>query len=63
MPYDKIDAARIEVFPLSQRRNLLDIEKLALFDALDVVFGGDQHDYLSNHKLYFLFAFLLRCLR
>ena len=29
MPYDKIDAARIEVFPLSERRNLLDIEKLA----------------------------------
>jgi hypothetical protein len=35
MPYDKIDAARIETFPLSQRRNLLDIEKLALDPAAD----------------------------
>ncbi|MFC1610865.1 CotH kinase family protein [Myxococcota bacterium] len=31
----------------------LDLDKLALFDALDVVFGGDQHDFLSNHKYLF----------
>jgi hypothetical protein len=31
----------------------LDVEKFALFDALDVVFGGNQHDYSDNHKLYF----------
>jgi len=31
----------------------LDLDKLALFDALDVTFGGDQHDYVSNHKLFY----------
>jgi hypothetical protein len=31
----------------------LDLDKFALFDALDVVFGGNQHDYSDNHKLYF----------
>lgn len=31
----------------------LDMDKLALFDALDVVFGGNQHDFDKNHKLYF----------
>ncbi|MEE8410232.1 MAG: CotH kinase family protein [Myxococcota bacterium] len=34
-------------------REELDLERFALFDALDVIFGGDQHDFLSNHKLYF----------
>jgi hypothetical protein len=31
----------------------LDLDKFALFDALDVVFGNNQHDYAKNHKLYF----------
>lgn len=30
----------------------LNLDKYALFDALDVVFGCDAHDYKSNHKLY-----------
>ncbi len=34
-------------------RDHLDVEKFALFDALDVVFGSNQHDFGSNHKLYF----------
>lgn len=31
----------------------LDVDKFATFDALDVVFGNNQHDYNENHKLYF----------
>lgn len=31
----------------------LDVERYALFDALDVVFAGNEHDYLTNHKFYF----------
>ncbi|HEY5962216.1 MAG TPA: CotH kinase family protein, partial [Polyangiaceae bacterium] len=31
----------------------LDVEKFATFDAIDVVFGNNQHDYHQNHKLYF----------
>ena len=31
----------------------IDVERYAIFDALDVVFGGAEHDYFSNHKLYF----------
>lgn len=31
----------------------LDVDKFATFDALDVVFGNNQHDYNQNHKLYF----------
>lgn len=31
----------------------VDYDKFALFDALDVVFGGDQHDFESNVKLYY----------
>lgn len=30
----------------------LALDKYALFDALDVVFGSNDHDYESNHKLY-----------
>lgn len=30
----------------------LDLERFAMFDALDVVFGGSEHDYQSNHKMY-----------
>ena len=31
----------------------IDLECYAAFDALDVVFGGNEHDYFSNHKFYF----------
>ncbi|MBI5508697.1 MAG: CotH kinase family protein [Deltaproteobacteria bacterium] len=31
----------------------VNLERYAAFDALDVVFGGAEHDYLTNHKLYF----------
>jgi hypothetical protein len=31
----------------------LALDKFALFDALDVVFGCNQHDYADNHKLYY----------
>lgn len=31
----------------------LDVEKFAQWDALDVVFGCNQHDFSENHKLYF----------
>lgn len=31
----------------------LDLEKFAAFDALDVTFGCNQHDFGDNHKLYF----------
>ena len=30
----------------------IDVERYAAFDALDVVFGGNDHDWFSNHKLY-----------
>lgn len=30
----------------------IDLDRYALFDALDVVFGGREHDYFTNHKLY-----------
>jgi len=33
-------------------REEIDIEKYAMFDALDVVFGGNDHDWFSNHKIY-----------
>jgi len=32
-------------------RDHLALEPLALFDAVDVTFGGDRHDYGRNHKL------------
>jgi hypothetical protein len=31
----------------------LDVERFARWDALDVVFGCNQHDFSENHKLYF----------
>jgi hypothetical protein len=31
----------------------MDLDRYAAFDALDVVFGGNEHDYFSNHKVYF----------
>lgn len=30
----------------------LDLPRFATVDALDVVFGGSEHDWLSNHKIY-----------
>jgi hypothetical protein len=33
--------------------NAIDVGKFATFDAIDVVFGNNQHDYDQNHKLYF----------
>ncbi len=34
-------------------RREMDLKAFATFDALDVTFGGDQHDYRQNHKLHF----------
>ncbi len=31
----------------------LDLERFITFDALDVIFGGNEHDFHQNHKLYF----------
>ncbi|MFC1641619.1 CotH kinase family protein [Myxococcota bacterium] len=31
----------------------LNLDRFALFDALDVVFGCNNHDFHQNHKLYF----------
>ncbi len=31
----------------------IDLDRYATFDALDVVFGGNEHDYFTNHKLYY----------
>ncbi|MFH1532846.1 MAG: CotH kinase family protein [Pseudomonadota bacterium] len=34
-------------------RDHIDLRRFAVFDALDVIFGGNQHDFDQNHKLYF----------
>jgi CotH kinase protein len=34
-------------------RSRMDLEAFATFDALDVAFGSDQHDFRENHKLHF----------
>jgi hypothetical protein len=34
-------------------RSEIDLESFATHDAVDVIFGGDQHDFRDNHKLYF----------
>lgn len=44
-------ASHAEFAAYAQRH--IDLERYAAFDALDVVFGGNEHDYFSNHKLYF----------
>ena len=31
----------------------IDLDRYATFDALDVVFAGNEHDYFSNHKFYY----------
>jgi hypothetical protein len=49
---NKVNFASAQEFADFARR-YLDLDKFALFDALDVVFGNNQHDYAKNHKLYF----------
>ncbi|HUT78412.1 MAG TPA: CotH kinase family protein [Polyangia bacterium] len=34
-------------------RHEVDLEAFAAHEALDMAFGGDQHDFRDNHKLYF----------
>jgi hypothetical protein len=34
-------------------RDHLDVERFAVMDALDIVFGTNQHDFNQGHKLYF----------
>jgi hypothetical protein len=34
-------------------RDEIDLEKFAAYDAVDVVFGGNQHDWDQDHKLFF----------
>jgi len=34
-------------------RSEMDLEAFATFNALDIVFGVDQHDFRDNHKLYY----------
>jgi len=34
-------------------RERMDLRRFALFECLDIIFGGDQHDFRENHKLYF----------
>jgi len=41
-----------EKFSIFAERHL-DLERFALLDALDVIFGNDQHDFHQDHKLYF----------
>lgn len=31
----------------------IDVERYAMFDALDVTFAGNEHDYFANHKFYY----------
>ncbi len=38
---------------MSFAARFIDLDKFALFDALDVVFGVNEHDFENNHKLYF----------
>ena len=49
---DMIWKADPETFAAFAREHL-DLSKFALMDALDVVFGGTEHDYDQDHKLYF----------
>jgi len=38
---------------VSFARDRIDLERFASFDAVDVVFGGNQHDWDENHKIFF----------
>ncbi len=45
------DASPVEFARYADKH--LDLERFAQWDALDVVFGCNQHDFSENHKLYF----------
>lgn len=47
----KIKHASVSEFTRFAREEL-DLEAFATFDAIDVAFGGDQHDFRENHKYY-----------
>ena len=47
-----VQGASFQDFAAYAQREIA-LDRYALFDALDVVFGGNDHDYLSNHKFYF----------
>ncbi|MBI4819761.1 MAG: CotH kinase family protein [Deltaproteobacteria bacterium] len=49
---DQVNTASFREFA-TYAEAAIDLEKYARFDALDVVFGGSEHDCFSNHKLYF----------
>ena len=44
-------AAQVEFAEYARQH--LSLERFAMMDALDVVFGSNQHDFARNHKLYF----------
>ncbi len=48
----QINSATVRQF-VDFARNEIELEAVATFDALDVAFGGDQHDFRQNHKLYY----------
>lgn len=47
-----INATTVSEFDQYASRHL-DLDKFAAFDAIDVTFGCNQHDFGDNHKLYF----------
>jgi len=47
----KIKNATVSEFTRFAREEL-DLEAFATFDAIDIAFGGDQHDFRENHKYY-----------
>ena len=49
---EAINAPSARTFAEYAERHL-DLDKFAKLDALDVVFGCNQHDFAENHKLYF----------
>ena len=49
---DAVQRASFAEFARYAERSI-DLDRYAIFDALDVVFGGNEHDYFSNHKLYY----------
>lgn len=49
---DHIRSASVRGFAEFARREI-DLQAFATFDALDVIFGVEEHDFRQNHKLYF----------
>jgi hypothetical protein len=49
---DQIRSANVRDFAEFARREI-DLQAFATFDALDVIFGVEEHDWRQNHKLYF----------